>query len=120
MRNMKDGVTPAMLLYGLAGTPQAIEAMEAHGQRKLVEANSLLPIKTNVPDDEITRKTGIIFGAKHDELFVNVTLPKGWELRATDHSMHSELFDADGDLRASIFYKAAFYDRRADIRWEKV
>jgi hypothetical protein len=31
--------------------------------------------------------------------------------------MHSDLLDASGACRASIFYKAAFYDRNADIHF---
>ena len=29
--------------------------------------------------------------------------------------MHNEIVDAKGRVRATIFYKAAFYDRRADM-----
>jgi hypothetical protein len=43
-------------------------------------------------------------------------LPDGWQKRATDHDMWSELVDADGVVVASMFYKAAFYDRRAFLR----
>lgn len=33
--------------------------------------------------------------------------------------MHSDLLDNKGRRRGSIFYKAAFYDRRADFRLSK-
>jgi hypothetical protein len=48
-----------------------------------------------------------------------VSLPPGWKVVPTDHSMWSDLVDAKGEKRASIFYKAAFYDRDAFIRIEK-
>ena len=40
-------------------------------------------------------------------------MPQGWTRRATDHDMHSEILDEAGKIRISVFYKAAFYDRRA-------
>lgn len=33
--------------------------------------------------------------------------------------MHNDVLDATGAKRASMFYKAAFYDRRADLYWLK-
>lgn len=46
---------------------------------------------------------------------LNVELPDGWKKVGTNHDMHSDLVDETGKVRASIFYKAAFYDRRADM-----
>ena len=99
----------------LDGLPGMIEASEANGQRKLV-ASCQLP--TSIHGDVKTlEQDGVVFGdvCKGDPLFRDATLPEGWEKRATDHSMWSELVDADGNVRASIFYKAAFYDRDAFI-----
>jgi len=56
---------------------------------------------------------GIVFGEKVDDLFTSVTLPEGWHKEATEHAMWSKLIDDQGRERASIFYKAAFYDRSA-------
>lgn len=61
---------------------------------------------------------GIVYVERVDDLFAKVDMPKGWGKEATDHNMHNDLFDAEGNKRASIFYKAAFYDRRADIKWK--
>lgn len=36
-------------------------------------------------------------------------------MNPTEHSMWSKLIDSDGLERASVFYKAAFYDRNAHI-----
>ena len=54
-----------------------------------------------------------------DDLFMEVELPTGWSLKRTDHSMWSNLIDNKGRERASIFYKAAFYDRDAFINFNR-
>ena len=73
--------------------------------------------KTEPEVVEIYEQMGItgIVPTPGDDLFFNVVLPEGWEVRETDHSMHSDLFDAEGKRRGGIFYKAAFYDRRASF-----
>ena len=48
-------------------------------------------------------------------MFQEVILPAGWKKVRTDHSMWSKLVDDKGRERASIFYKAAFYDRSAHM-----
>lgn len=58
-------------------------------------------------------KMGIKIIDTYDDLFWNVQLPDGWEIRATDHTMWNELIDNKGKKRATFFYKAAFYDRDA-------
>lgn len=58
---------------------------------------------------------GFKFGADVDDLFVHCELPVGWTKEGTSHSMHSNLLDEQGRKRASIFFKAAFYDCRADM-----
>lgn len=63
-------------------------------------------------------KMGITIAGEYDDLFWDVTLPAGWEIKATDHSMWNELFDDKGRKRASFFYKAAFYDRDAFINFD--
>lgn len=99
----------------IAETPGGIEAQEAAGQRAFV-ANDTLPIECGYGTTrEQIERMGIVFGELVDTLFVNVQLPDGWRKEATDHSMHSNLLDDHGRVRARIFYKAAFYDRRADI-----
>lgn len=63
-------------------------------------------------------KMGIIIVDEYDDLFWNVKLPDGWEIKATEHSMWNDLFDNKGRKRANFFYKAAFYDRDAFINFE--
>lgn len=95
--------------------PGGIERQEAVGQHELVNSDAL-PAEIH-GDRSVLEAAGVVFGelVKDDPLFVNVTLPEGWKKVATDHSMHSDLLDADGKRRAGIFYKAAHYDRRADM-----
>lgn len=98
----------------VASTPGGIERQEAAGQRTLV-ANAMLPKKIDGATREQLTALGFKFGADVDELFVSCELPPGWTKRGTDHSMHSDLLDEQGRKRAGIFYKAAFYDRRAHM-----
>jgi len=111
-----------------SGVSAAILRSEAQGQRDLVNS-SQLPKKLQDPI-EMFEKIGIVFvtrpeAASDRDLFVDVVLPTGWKLKATGHSMWSELLDDKGRVRASMFYKAAHYDRDAFIRlngrfsWER-
>jgi len=98
----------------MGGNPGAIEAQEARGQREL-ESSTQLPAEGS--NDPAWAKMGVIFGdpTPGDPLFRSATLPAGWTKKATDHSMWLKLYDDKGRERASIFYKAAFYDRSAHI-----
>jgi hypothetical protein len=120
---MKKGITPAALNaaangdlenFIAASTPGGIEAQEAKGQQDFV-ANETLPKDMMGDKKEDYEKLGFVFGESADDIFVNVKFPDGWKKKATDHSMHSDLLDEKGRKRASIFYKAAFYDRSAHI-----
>ena len=63
-------------------------------------------------------KMGIKIIGEYDDLFWNVVLPEGWDIKATDHTMWNELLDDKGRKRATFFYKAAFYDRDAFTNFE--
>lgn len=97
---------------------RAIEEMEANGQAQLVNSDRL-PTAAR-PNDAAFLAVGFTLGDPDpsDVLFRPATLPAGWRRRRTDHSMWSEIVDELGRKRAAIFYKAAFYDRRADMRLE--
>lgn len=98
------------------GQNDYIVGMEAKGQRELV-ASSSLPNELQRPDtDADFEALGFTFGAETDELFREATLPDGWSKQGSDHDMWSYIVDADGVRRVAIFYKAAFYDRRAFMR----
>ena len=97
-----------------AATPGGIELQEAQGQQKLV-ASQMIPKEIRGATRDQLQAIGFVFGDDCDELFVNCQLPVGWTKKATTHSMHSDLLDEKGRVRAGIFYKAAFYDRRAEM-----
>lgn len=101
----------------VASTPGGIEAQEKAGQALLV-ASTNMP-KELRPSREAFEKVGFKFGADVDEIFVSATLPLGWYRQASDHSMWSYIMDEQGRKRAAIFYKAAFYDRRASASLER-
>lgn len=100
----------------LDDTERYITGMEAAGQRQLVNS-SVLPASTPNDSREAFEALGFVFGApvSGDPLFVEATLPAGWEKRGSDHDMWSYIYDADGNQRVAVFYKAAFYDRKADM-----
>lgn len=125
----------------------AIENQEKRGQQTVVR-NQILPKKVNhmemlgilqngIDDnmsyeEQLEKKTknnieytkqqyekmGIFIVGEYDDLFYNVQLPNGWKIKAKDHSMWNDLFDDKDRKRASFFYKAAFYDRRASINFK--
>lgn len=97
---------------------RAIENQEARGQRKFV-ANQTLPKQCQGCTLMQLEAMGIIFGKAIDDLFVEAQLPNGWKKVPTSHNMWSHLVDEKGRKRASIFYKAAFYDRDAFISLER-
>jgi hypothetical protein len=104
----------------VAGTPGGIEAQEKAGQAMLTLKFNQLPKEYSYWRGEGTwqecmERLGFKFGADVDDLFVSVTPPPGWTLRPSDHSMHSYIHDDQGRMRGNVFYKAAFYDRRADF-----
>jgi hypothetical protein len=95
-------------------TPEGILASEKRGQMALVQSTDMprvLRMRGSLPTFE---QLGFTFGADIDQVFMAATLPPGWTRRPTEHDMHSEICDAQGRVRVSVFYKAAFYDRRAD------
>jgi len=113
----------AMLHSLTGGDPSdAILAQEARGQRDLAQSNQL-PVdgspgssRCSDEDAEVWAAMGIEWGPiDPKDIFRNALLPEGWKIQPTEHSMHSDLVDEKGRKRAGIFYKAAFYDRSANI-----
>ena len=105
--------------WPLGGKPQAILQQEAAGQGELVQGTQL-PVEIDgirgLSEAGPLVDAGVMFGSIcEDELFREATLPPGWKKVATDHSMWTDLVDEGGQVRASIFYKAAFYDRGAAL-----
>ena len=98
----------------MGGNPRAIENQEAKGQREFVISDVLPSV---IDDQKALEEMGVKLGdhVEGDDMFRYAQLPAGWKKRATDHSMWSELIDNEGAVRARMFYKAAFYDRHANL-----
>ena len=98
------------------GSSSAIEMQESQGQAQLVNSQ-LLPADCPAESRQALEAAGVVFGAtvEGDDMFRHATLPAGWQKVRTDHSMWSNLVDEQGRVRAKIFYKAAFYDRCANM-----
>lgn len=107
-----DGASDVLMsMAGGMSTGQAIERQEAQGQKHLVQQD-LLPVRA--PWDKL-EALGFRKLDEGDGVLCQATLPEGWEKRASDHSMWSYIYDEQGRERASVFYKAAFYDQRARL-----
>lgn len=106
------GIPPVMAILGPA---PIIRAQESQGQRELLAA-SVLPTQMHGGRAGFER-LGFVFGEEvdGDPLFIHATLPAGWTKEGSEHAMHSIIRDAQGRERVGVFYKAAFYDRKADM-----
>lgn len=119
----ENTLTPAAIIAAASGDmenalvallPGGIERQEKAGQAALV-ASTEMPLELS-PDREAFEAVGFTFGEPIDSVFMKATLPAGWKRVPTDHSMYSDILDETGKRRVEVFYKAAFYDRRADAR----
>ena len=105
----------AMALGGIAGS---IENQKRAGTKQAAES-SVLP--TEDLQDYAEGGPYAYIGIKvlqpvpNDPLFTYVELPAGWKVVPTNHHMHNDILDEKGRRRASYFYKAAFYDRNANM-----
>jgi hypothetical protein len=95
----------------------AIQTQEKHGQQNLVNSSQLPKNIWPVNGKAVLEAAGVKFlGVDQDDpLFQSVELPQGWKKVGTNHDMWSDLVDEIGKVRAAIFYKAAFYDRKAHM-----
>jgi len=102
--------------FNLASQPGGIEAQEAAGQKAICNTTNqevqLIPKEGGV---KWCQDNGfeIVNLNPRDSLFIEVKLPAGWKINPTSHSMWNNIVDETGKLRATFFYKAAFYDRSA-------
>lgn len=115
---MENKYPPSSFIAGLSGdyyhagfTSDNIVASEVKGQENLVNSTQL-PI---AGEWQILESWGIKRTGSSEGLFCDATLPLGWIKRATENTFWSELIDEKGRKRASIFYKAAYYDRDATV-----
>lgn len=122
--NTENDIAEKKFLAAMGEGGKGILAQEAQGQRELVNSTQL-PAKhgtwNSISAKDMYEKLGfkVIGPSKNDDLFLDVELAPGWSKQLTDHSMWTDLLDDKGRKRAAIFYKAAFYDREADINFAK-
>jgi hypothetical protein len=102
-------------------SPGAIERQEAQGQKSFVKSDTL-PTDMSPECKAALESFGFKFVGEvpGDPLFQFVEFPPGWKKKPTDHSMWSELLDPTGKTVASIFYKAAFYDRGSHMHLAQI
>jgi hypothetical protein len=98
-----------------------IGAQESAGQREMVSSD-VIPAELNGCTEADLIALGFVLGGpvEGDPLFRYATLPPGWKREGSDHDMWSYIRDGDGYRRCSVFYKAAFYDRKAHLGIETV
>ena len=119
-RRMREDAAEGLLFLaeamGPRGSSGAIEAMEKRGQQQLVNSDRL-PSEFK-GDRAEWEALGFTFGDPDpdDPLFMPATLPEGWKRNPSDHDMWSYVTDQHGRQRVEVFYKGAFYDRRAFMR----
>ena len=101
-RKINDHNVPHEIFW--SGTTQD---MDYETKRQITSANTEAYTRVQY------EKMGIEIISEADDLFWNIKLPEGWEVKATDHSMWNEVRDHKGRKRMTFFYKAAFYDRSA-------
>jgi hypothetical protein len=102
------------------GTSDYIENMERAGGRAMLTATTLPTDGSEKPE---VQALGIKWGdpVEGDPIFRHAELPDGWTKTPGDnpHGYWTNICDETGNVRASVFYKAAFYDRRAHIGAER-
>lgn len=115
MSNREDLDALEMFLRTMSGESNVLEHMEKEGQQRAV--NNTMVAKKMFPSKKKWEELGFTFtDIPGDNLLCNATLPEGWKLEATDHSMWNSFIDEQGRERGSMFYKAAFYDRDAHMQ----
>lgn len=107
----RDPAIHALGMMGRGGVSEYVTGMEPAGQQQVVTSQQM---PKEGPWDALVA-LGFTRGEEVDDLFVQATLPDGWSKEGSDHAMHSYVLDERGIRRIGVFYKAAFYDRRADF-----
>jgi len=112
---LSQGQTEVFLdVMGGLDVGKAIENQEKAGQLRSCKQQRL-PISGTWDNKQQWEDLGFVFTDEKDHLFVSVIFPEGWSLKPTDHSMYSDLIDDKNRKRGAMFYKAAFYDEKANV-----
>lgn len=116
-RNTRDQIIPIPATHGVH-IPGAIEEQEAEGAAAMQRADcKIIPTEICGGTEQELTALGVVLGPvdADDPLFREATLPAGWRRMGTGHSLHTDIVDELGCKRIHIFYKAAWYDRRAHL-----
>lgn len=100
-------------------TPGGIERQEKQGQIEQGMKETLPINGTSGKNRAMWESMGFQFLDNADDIFVNVKFPPGWKKVPSESAYWTDLIDDKGRKRASIFYKAAFYDRHSIIHPEQ-
>jgi hypothetical protein len=111
-KNRPEELLATSYVLGVEG---AVNLEERRGQVELSISKNKLPIEGDREGWEALIEAGVVKGEAVDDLFINVTLPQGWEIKTSDHRLWSYLYDERGLKRAAIFYKSVCYDRKATL-----
>lgn len=105
-----------LLLLATGDIEAVIGAQEKAGQRQLVHSDRL-PADLNGDSQSDFEALGFQLGDPDpaDPMFRPATLPAGWRKEGSEHDMWSYVVDELGRRRVGVFYKAAFYDRKAHM-----
>ncbi len=95
---------------------ELIKSQELNGQLDVLSMK-LIPRSVGYPaTQETIERMGIKITGTLNDLFFTCEFPEGWKIVPSDGPMWTYLIDKSGNQRASIFYKAAFYDTDAFIK----
>jgi hypothetical protein len=96
-------------------TPGEIERQEAEGQQWFL-THQVLP-KEALNDKSQLEAWGFVFGEQVDDLFVSCQYPAGWYVKGASWTpYYSGLHDVKDRIRIIIFYRAAFHNRKAQLK----
>jgi hypothetical protein len=103
------GFLGQVLIGGLEG---AIDADRLAGQQAMVQSPTL-PTQISVGGKAILEAAGVVFLGEvpGNRVLQRVSLPEGWQIVPTEHSILSHLVDEKGRKVGDIRYKNDFYDR---------
>ncbi|RCG27229.1 hypothetical protein DQ384_26280 [Sphaerisporangium album] len=116
-RNTRNQIISIPALHGMS-IPGAIEKQEAEGAAAMQRGDcEIIPVEINGGTEADLIALGFVLGPVDpaDRLMREATLPAGWKRTGTGHSMHTDIVDELGRKRIGIFFKNAWYDRRADL-----
>ncbi len=107
-----------MLADGMSGGDgsSVIYGQEAAGGAAMAaDTCEVIPSELLYCTEEDLTALGFVLGppVEGDPLFRQATLPPGWKRAGTGHDMNTSIVDLLGRARVNLFYKAAFYDRKA-------